>query len=46
MKRQLKRQHRVLLGVGFLIFLAAWLTWTFLLTESVLTEPAAVQQGD
>jgi hypothetical protein len=42
----MKRQHRVLIGVGLLIFLAAWLAWSFLLTESELTEPAAVQQGD
>jgi hypothetical protein len=42
----MKRQHKTLIGIGFLIFLAAWLAWSVLLTESELTEPAAVQQGD
>lgn len=42
----MKRQHKTLIGVGLLIFLAAWLAWSFLLTESELDEPAAVQQGD
>jgi hypothetical protein len=42
----MKRQHRTLIAVGFLIFLAAWLAWSVLLTEEELTEPAPVVQGD
>lgn len=40
----MKRQHKTLLAVGFLIFLAGWLAWTFLLTESALEAPPAAVQ--
>jgi hypothetical protein len=41
----MKRQHRVLIGVGFLLFLAGWLAWSVLLTESEMPEPAPVEQA-
>lgn len=40
------KRHRKLIGIGLILFLAGWLAWSVLLTESELTEPAAVQQGD
>ncbi|MGH7788831.1 MAG: hypothetical protein ACRERC_18320, partial [Candidatus Binatia bacterium] len=40
----LKRQHKTLLTVGFIIFLAGWLAWSVLLTESELEEPPAAVQ--
>lgn len=40
----MKRQHKTLLTVGFLIFLAGWLAWSVLLTESELEEPPAAVQ--
>jgi hypothetical protein len=42
----MKRQHKVLIGVGLLIFLAGWLAWSVLLTESdMVPEPLPVEQA-
>jgi hypothetical protein len=41
----MKRQHRTLLAVGLVIFLAAWLAWSMLLTESEIPETPAAQQA-
>jgi len=38
------KRHRKLLIAGMLLFLAGWLAWSVLLTESELPEPAAVEQ--
>lgn len=42
----MKRPHKTLLVIGFLLFLAAWLAWGGLLTEDEMPEadePAAQQ---
>jgi hypothetical protein len=38
----MKRQHRTLIAVGFLLFLAGWLAWSVLLTESEIEQPPIV----
>jgi len=40
----MKRHHKILLAVGVLIFLAGWLAWSVLLTESDMPESVPVQQ--
>jgi hypothetical protein len=41
----MKRRHKTLIAIGFIVFLAGWLAWSVLLTESELAEPAPVVQG-
>jgi hypothetical protein len=40
----MKRQHRTLIAVGALLFLAGWLAWSVLLTESEIPEPPPTEQ--
>jgi hypothetical protein len=40
----MKRHHKILLAVGVIIFLAGWLAWSVLLTESDMPHPPPVQQ--
>jgi hypothetical protein len=40
----MRRQHRTLIAVGALLFLAGWLAWSVLLTESELPEPLPAEQ--
>jgi hypothetical protein len=40
----MKRHHKILLTVGIILFLAGWLAWSVLLTESDLPHPAPVEQ--
>lgn len=35
----MKRQHKTLLAIGFIVFVAGWLAWSVLLTESELEQP-------
>jgi len=43
----MKRHHKILLAVGVIVFLAGWLAWSVLLTESEMpVEPPAAQQGN
>lgn len=37
----MKRHHKVLLIIGFLLFLAGWLAWGGLLTEEEMPEESA-----
>lgn len=41
----MKRHHKILVGVGVLIFLAGWLAWSVLLTESDMPKPPPVEQA-
>jgi len=41
----MKRQHRRLIVIGLLIFLAGWLAWSVLLTESDMPQPAPIEQA-
>ena len=40
----MKRHHKILLAVGVILFLAGWLAWSVLLTESDMPQPAPVEQ--
>lgn len=35
----MKRRHRTLIAIGFALFLAGWLAWSILLTESEIEQP-------
>ena len=37
----MKRQHKTLLVIGFILFLAGWLAWGALLTEEEIPEEEA-----
>ncbi len=41
----MKRRHKKLIVVGLLIFLAGWLAWSVLLTESELPAAPPVEAG-
>jgi len=42
----MKRQHKTLLAVGLIVFIAGWFAWSVLLTENEVAPPPppAVQQ--
>jgi hypothetical protein len=40
----MKRHHKLLIA-GMLLFLAGWLAWSVLLTESEMPEPVPVEQA-
>jgi hypothetical protein len=40
----MKRQHKTLIAVGVIVFLAGWLAWSVLLTESDVDEPPVAAQ--
>jgi hypothetical protein len=42
----MKRQHKTLIAVGLIVFIAGWFAWSVLLTEDEVAPPPppAVQQ--
>jgi hypothetical protein len=38
----MKRQHKTLIAVGMILFLAGWLAWSVLLTEDEVAQPVPV----
>jgi len=40
----MKRQHKTLIAVGLILFLAGWFAWSVLLTEDEVAPPAVVEQ--
>ncbi|MGD9762296.1 MAG: hypothetical protein AB7V27_01085 [Candidatus Binatia bacterium] len=41
----MKRRHKKLIIGGLVLFLAGWLAWSVLLTESEVPEPAPIGAG-
>jgi hypothetical protein len=41
----MKRHHKILIAVGVLIFLAGWVAWSVLLTESDMPEPPPAERA-
>ncbi|MEO8601225.1 MAG: hypothetical protein ABI629_01475 [bacterium] len=40
--KQMKRQHKTLIAVGLVFFLAAWFAWSVLLTADEVSQPPPV----
>ena len=41
----MKRQHKTLIAVGMILFLAGWLAWSVLLTEDEVSQPAPIESA-
>lgn len=42
----MKRHHKILIGIGLLLFLAGWLAWGVALTESEMPEQPQAEQAE
>jgi hypothetical protein len=40
----MKRRHRTFIAIGLAVFLAGWLAWSVLLTESEIEQPPVAEQ--
>lgn len=41
----MKSQHKTLIAVGMILFLAGWLAWSVLLTEDEVSQPAPIESA-